>query len=276
MVVHQNITNLAGYFHFLNVRKIPYVIELFESPVCLKQLYDEEYLNNNSLLKSYTWDHFVNEIKTTNRFHLNYINTKVLKLFIDAAKVSYRTGDTFYRARISTDKNGFSPDKMGAPPLISAKAGRVNAEGISVLYLADSIDTVVYEVRAGRYDYLTIGTFELQEDIEVVSLDSLKSVSPFLSDGGITQHAVNLAHLERLSQEVARPLRRYDSNLDYLPTQYFSDFIKSQKGVSGITYRSAMAIEGVNLAAFTPSCFRCVETQVLEVTDLQYRWEVIS
>ena len=29
MVVHQNITNLAGYFHFLNVRKIPYVIESF-------------------------------------------------------------------------------------------------------------------------------------------------------------------------------------------------------------------------------------------------------
>ena len=29
MVVHQNITNLAGYFHFLNVRKIPYVI-IFE------------------------------------------------------------------------------------------------------------------------------------------------------------------------------------------------------------------------------------------------------
>ena len=28
MVVHQNITNLAGYFHFLNVRKIPYVIAL--------------------------------------------------------------------------------------------------------------------------------------------------------------------------------------------------------------------------------------------------------
>ncbi|CAK7018091.1 MAG: hypothetical protein DESF_00746 [Desulfovibrio sp.] len=27
MVVHQNITNLAGYFHFLNVRKIPYVID---------------------------------------------------------------------------------------------------------------------------------------------------------------------------------------------------------------------------------------------------------
>ena len=30
MVVHQNITNLAGYFHFLNVRKTPYVITRYE------------------------------------------------------------------------------------------------------------------------------------------------------------------------------------------------------------------------------------------------------
>ena len=29
MVVHQNITNLAGYFNFLNVRKIPYVILIY-------------------------------------------------------------------------------------------------------------------------------------------------------------------------------------------------------------------------------------------------------
>lgn len=32
MVVHQNITNLAGYFHFLNVRKIPYVIRQTRPP----------------------------------------------------------------------------------------------------------------------------------------------------------------------------------------------------------------------------------------------------
>ena len=32
MVVHQNITNLAGYFHFLNVRKIPYVIPQTAAP----------------------------------------------------------------------------------------------------------------------------------------------------------------------------------------------------------------------------------------------------
>lgn len=251
--------------------------ELFDSPVFLKQLSDEEYLNSNSLLKSHTWDRFVDEIKTTNRFHLNYINIDILEHFIDAANILYHAGDKFYRARISTDKNGFSSDEMGAPPLKFAKAGRVNAEGISVLYLADSINTAVYEVRAGRYDYLTIGTFELKEDIKVVSLDSLKNASPFLRDGdGYIQHAVNLAHLKRLSQEVARPLRRHDSSLDYLPTQYFSDFIKSQEGISGLTYKSAMFVGGVNLAAFVPptatSPFHCVDTQVLEIKDLKYYW----
>ena len=38
MVVHQNITNLAGYFHFLNVRKIPYVIKKIE---CAQKFFAE-------------------------------------------------------------------------------------------------------------------------------------------------------------------------------------------------------------------------------------------
>ena len=39
MVVHQNITNLAGYFHFLNVRKIPYVIFQDEAAYCLQDTF---------------------------------------------------------------------------------------------------------------------------------------------------------------------------------------------------------------------------------------------
>ena len=53
MVVHQNITNLAGYFHFLNVRKIPLVIPLeivsLEAPLVMpgaraQQRTDEDFL----------------------------------------------------------------------------------------------------------------------------------------------------------------------------------------------------------------------------------------
>ena len=250
--------------------------ELFNSLVGLQQICDKDYLETNSLLKGKSWDNFVKAIKTENRFHLNYINTNILGLFVDYAKVPYKAGERFYRARMSTSPVGFSIDDMGAPPSRSAKAGRVNSEGISVLYLADSIETVVYEVRAGRYDYITIGTFELTEDIDVVSLDSLKTISPFMRDGDMAQHAVNLNHLSRLSQEVARPLRRHDSSLDYLPTQYISDFIKSQPGISGITYGSSMATNGINLAAFAPAQFRCIGVKVLEIIDLQYRWNILT
>lgn len=251
--------------------------ELFDSLVGLPQICDEEYLKSNSLLKENSWDNFVKAIKTENRFHLNHINMGILSLFVDYAKTSYPAGERFYRARISSNPNGFSTDEMGAPPPRAAKAGRVNSEGISVLYLADSIDTVVYEVRAGRYDYITIGSFVLTEDIDIVNLDSLKTISPFMRvDGDMAQHAVNLTHLSRLSQEVARPLRRFDSSLDYLPTQYISDFIKSQPGISGITYGSSMARNGVNLAAFTPAQFECVCVKVIEITGLQYNWNTVA
>ena len=256
--------------------------ELFDSTVGLPNLCDDLYLNKNSLLKSFEWESFVKSIKNDNRFHSNHINTDILGLFVEYAKISHKAGSVFYRARICTDPNGFLPNEMGAPPSKVAKAGRVNAEGISVLYLGDSIETVVYEVRAGRYDYISIGKFELLEDIEIVSLDSLKNISPFIRGGDIAkhedmvQHAVNLPHLARLSHEVARPLRRSDSALDYLPTQYISDFIKNQPGISGISYKSTMAESGTNLAAFKPSCFRCIDIEVLEITGIQYQWNKVA
>ena len=247
--------------------------ELFDLPVGLPQLCDITYLNENSLLKAYQWDSFVKALKTENRFHSNHVNTEILRLFVDYAKVSYSAGNVFYRARICTDGTGFSPNDMSAPPPELAKAGRVNAEGISVLYLGDSIETVVYEVRAGRYDYVSIGTFELLQDIKIISLDLLNNISPFMrEEGNITKHAVNLPHLAQLSHEVARPLRRSDSALDYLPTQYISDFIKNQPEISGISYKSTMAKKGTNLAVFTPSYFKCIDTNVLEIKEIQYVW----
>ena len=89
--------------------------ELFDSLVGLPQICDQEYLETNSLLKGNSWDNFVTAIKTENRFHLNYINTNILGLFVDYAKTSYKAGERFYRARISTSPNGFSIDEMGAP-----------------------------------------------------------------------------------------------------------------------------------------------------------------
>jgi hypothetical protein len=242
--------------------------KLFNDPVGILQSQDKDYLENNAIIKNYCWADFVVSIKQKNRFHTDHMNKDVLDLFIGYMQKTYKAGDRFYRARICPSKDGFSIDEMGAPPSQSATAGRVNSEGISVLYLADAEKTALHEVRAGVHDYVAIGCFELQRDVEIINLADIDKISPFIGID-FTQHAVNKEHLRMISQEIAKPLRRQDSPLDYLPTQYISDYIKS-KGYYGIEYISTMCLDGVNLAIFDKSLFGCISTTVYEIKSLEY------
>ncbi|MEH7072062.1 RES family NAD+ phosphorylase, partial [Priestia megaterium] len=200
--------------------------ELFDSPISITALYNNDYLLENSLLKTYEWENFVEEIKNVNRFHTNYINTHILDNFCKFATTAYKKGAVFYRARIS-DEYGYTDKEMGAPPPGKASDGRANPLGISFLYLASDKETTLHEIRASTYDYVTIGRYELKEDIDVVDFIALDRISPF-SPIDLELHAVNKGHLKKISNEIAKPLRRSDSSLDYLPTQYITDFIKSK------------------------------------------------
>lgn len=166
---------------------------------------------------------------------------------------------------------------MGPPPEAKAKGGRVNPAGISILYLSDSRDTTLYEIRAGVYDYVTVGRFELQKDIEVINLADIDRVSPFIGiDYGFDfmQYATNIEHLKMIGQEIAKPLRN-DNALDYLPTQYISDYVRS-KGYDGIEYISTMCKNGVNLAVFNKELFKCTETTVYDIKAISYSYDQLK
>lgn len=248
--------------------------ELFDAPVGILQSRDQDYLENNAIIKNYCWADFVEAIKRKNRFHTDYMNKDVLNLFIRCVRKTYKAGTIFYRARICSTENGFSLCEMGAPPPQLATAGRANSEGISILYLADTVKTTLHEIRAGVYDYVAIGCFELQRDMEIINLADIDKISPFIGID-FTQHAVNIEHLKMISQEIAKPLRRHDSLLDYLPTQYVSDYIKS-KGFDGIEYISTMCPEGVNLAIFNEGLFSCINTTVYDVKSLTYSYDKVK
>lgn len=206
------------------------------------------------------------------------MNKEMLNLFIRCVRKSYKAGTVFYRARICSNEAGHSKSLMGAPPTQLATAGRANPEGISILYLADTVKTTLHEIRAGVFDYVTVGKFRLKRDIEIIDLASLNKISPFIGNAiGIdyTRHAINIEHLKMISQEIAKPLRRHDSTLDYLPTQYVSDYIKSQ-GFDGIEYISTMCRDGFNLAIFDESIFKCTKTTVYDIKSLSYSYDPIS
>ncbi|SHN50283.1 RES family NAD+ phosphorylase [Desulfitobacterium chlororespirans] len=253
--------------------------ELFDAPIGLWQSQDQEYLKDNGIMKNYAWADFVEVIKRRNRFHTDFLNKDVLYQFIYCVRKTYKAGTIFYRGRICPTSQGFSNGEMGPPPPHLASAGRANPEGISILYLADTVKTTLHEIRAGVYDYVTIGRFELLRDMEVINLAGIDKISPFLASQSygieFTRHAVNIEPLKMISQEIAKPLRRHDSLLDYLPTQYVSDYIKS-KGFDGIEYISTMSLDGVNLAVFDQSILKCTGTTVYDVKSLIYSYDKVN
>jgi len=102
-----------------------------------------------------SWEKFANEIKTTNRFHIqNTLDLDKLQELLNRYKKPINKGRKFYRARIS-NQEGFEKSDMFNPPVDKAKAGRANPTGISYLYLADHIKTTLYEARASLFDYVS-------------------------------------------------------------------------------------------------------------------------
>ncbi len=247
--------------------------ELFDTTVGILESQDKEYLRKHSILRDNKWSDFVNDIKKVNRFHTDHINKDVLKQFMQCMVKTYRKNIVFYRARICKDENGFKRNEMGAPPTDLATAGRINPAGIRVLYLADSIKTTLHETRAGIFDYVTVGNFKIKKEIEVINFANLDKISPFIANNNMgieyTQYAVNLEQLKFISQEIAKPLRRQDSELDYLPTQYISDYIKEQ-GFDGVEYSSTMREGGINIALFNSDEYKCTKATVYQIKSISY------
>ena len=61
--------------------KYEYNAELFDQPVGIQELYDQEYLSKHSLLTTNSWDDFVEALKTKNRFHTHYVDLNLLERF---------------------------------------------------------------------------------------------------------------------------------------------------------------------------------------------------
>ena len=63
--------------------------------------------------------------------------------------------------------------KCQHPPAGKSSEGRANARGITCLYVASDVDTTLHEVRAGVFDFVSVGTFRLKQDITVVDLRAI-------------------------------------------------------------------------------------------------------
>lgn len=242
---------------------------LLDNPVQLK-FHNSGVEEDVNQTLSLSWDKFSEEIKTVNRFHLkNPLDLEKLKSLFKHFQKDLPKGRKFYRARITDNPQGYEIEQMGNPPNKSTKSGRANPNGISYLYLANDINTTLYEVRASLFDYVTVGTFRLEENISVVNLSRFTyDVFRLAELESLEEVMIHGSFIDKLEQELSKPRRRSDSELDYLPTQYLSELIKSM-GFDGIEFRSSLCQNGVNLAIFNPSKFKGLEVNVYDIAHIK-------
>jgi len=158
---------------------------------------------------------------------------------------------TWYRARILDREQPFLIGEMGAPPARKATHGRANPAGIPYLYLGSQPPTAVAEVRPHTGEVACVADFTVPGPLNAVDLRKPRGlVSPFLlADArAIGQLRADIAFLERLGEELTRPVLPSGAAIDYIPSQYLCEFIK-KVGYDGVVYRSSVS-EGINLALF--------------------------
>lgn len=253
---------------------------LFEQEVCINGLLTNDDFYKKSILNSGDWNDFCDDIKHRNRFHTKRLNLDQFESLLTTSLGEENVINLkLKRARICDEQhyeNGFGKDELGAPPEKVATAGRANSEGISCLYLANDTKTTLYETRARDNDHISIGTFEQKEPLKLIDFTILDQISPLSSEEmEISWYAANIGFVRQIAEEIAKPLRRFDKTLDYLPIQYICDYIKSC-GFDGIKYRSTLDNEGINYAIFYPNKFECTNVENIEVNKIEYGWDVIA
>lgn len=191
-------------------------------------------------------------------------------------KLKIQTNDVFYRGRLhkKADSQAYDKKAMYSPPKESASAGRANPLGIPYLYLCDNQRTVPYEIRATYLDDISIASFKLKKEItdsiyvsDFTKKSGLFSTGEF-NDDSISKRIKSTLLKEKISTDLSKPMRRYDSELEYIPTQFICEFIKVFTGVQGIKFKSSLHDEGNNLVIFDHNVMECVEVRRWRVSEL--------
>lgn len=204
-----------------------------------KLKWESRFLTNTDLLFELGWDSFFNK-------------TSILP-----------SGEELFRARIHQEgeQKVFDLEDMGCPPKEKVISGRANPQGIPYLYLSKKLETTLYETRAAYLDEISIGKFRIKEDQNIVLVDFTEDVSSFLNFENIIDYTKSVLLKKKISIDLSKPMRRYDSELEYIPTQFICEFIRYITGADGILFNSSLHEVGQNIVLFKEDKVKCILVQ---------------
>lgn len=247
-----------------------------EDPYADDALYEENRIDDLSFQE--TWNAFITEISSRSRFFSQYAQEALEEIFGETDTLTSFDGTPVIREILPTDDERyifrarvcFSETELkkmlsvpvvqiGPPPSRKARAGRMNAAGISVFYGAMEEDTCIAEARAPVGSYVVLGRFEVIRPVRLLDFDALTKVYVEGSHFDPEYHTrrSRAAFLGRLVHDISRPVMPRDEEFEYLPTQAVSEFLaaRTKPRLDGIVFHSSQTGgEGRNLVLFNHAC----------------------
>lgn len=210
------------------------------------------------------WDILKERVMTKTRFFTSLSSFEKLGLISYNMTIPQNT--SLFRARvIPSGKSKLGIEDMGCPPADKATAGRANPMGIPYLYLSKNEETTYYEVRALYLDRLVIGTFSTSRELKI--MDFTKPLSLYVANLQSSDLAMEVSKyllLQRISKDLSKPLRRFDTELEYVPTQLICEFCKLHE-IDGIMFNSSLHKGGVNVVLFDADNAECTAVKQVEI-----------
>lgn len=192
------------------------------------------------------WEWFCSTIKHQTRFFNQQFLNDLDSLFKELDRFKYGkispvceispddADALFYRARrfanskeeaeILNNPNG----ELAAPPPNKSNSGRMNPKGVSVFYGAYEIKTCIAEIRLLVGEKAISGQFKLKKPITILDLTLLKEIDEpqYYEEGDDIDNLDGLFYfLRHFASEISKPIHPSDADLEYLPTQAFSEYL---------------------------------------------------
>lgn len=212
------------------------------------------------------WYEFEKNLKKETRFFNQDAHKYLLSIFSGIEEMQTSDGKSvvvdagpsqeisgFFRARVfysdrDIEKGLLRPDlELGPPPFEFARAGRMNAHGISVFYGADSVEGAIAEVRPAVGSQTLVGRFNLTRPVKLLDFRILESLSErgSIFDPDYAARLARMMFLRSLKNRISRPVMPTDEEIEYLTTQAVVDFLANGLSVKldGVIFPSAQTNE---------------------------------
>lgn len=199
-------------------------------------------------------------------FHgIDELQTRKGSLFLPVVR-ELPKGTNIFRARICNSRhqfNEFYGDPMkyvGPPPAESARAGRMNADGVAVLYAAQDIETCLAEMRPALGSEVAIIGMQTTHALRILDFSlldeahSVKGLSYFQPD--LNDQIDRGTFLHRLHSLISQPIIP-GREADYLITQTMAEYLAHvhEKAFDGISFSSVQRAGGMNIVLFAEKWF---------------------